>query len=100
MEWLSERNLRITIAGRRLANETEADARADYAELFRSRGLTVEASDPAALVLFPEMEGDRAVPEITEACWGILGRAPEQMMCATSRMVVRRKGAAEATIVA
>jgi len=51
-------------------------------------------------VLFPEMEADRAVPEITEACWSILDRLPGQMMCATSRMVVRRKGAAHAAVVA
>ena len=34
-----------------------------------------------------------AVPEITTACWGILKKSPSHMMCATSRMVVKRKGA-------
>ena len=100
LDWLAARGLRIAIAGRRLADETEAAARAAYAALFRSRGIAVDAADPGALVLFPEMEADRAVPEITDACWSILDRAPEQMMCATSRMVVRRKGAAEAAVVA
>ena len=33
------------------------------------------------------------VPEITEACWEILGVDPDNVMCATSRMVVKRKGA-------
>ncbi len=32
------------------------------------------------------------VPEITEACWEILGVDPASVMCATSRMVVKRKG--------
>ncbi len=32
------------------------------------------------------------VPEITTACWGILDISPNAMMCATSRMVVKRKG--------
>ncbi|WP_339931949.1 radical SAM protein [uncultured Brevundimonas sp.] len=100
LDWLAARDLRIAIAGRRLADETEAAARAAYADLFQSRGLPVDAGDPAALVLFPEMEADRAVPEITEACWAILDRAPKQMMCATSRMIVRRKGAVEAAVVA
>jgi hypothetical protein len=100
LDWLAARDLRIAIAGRRLADETEVTARAAYADLFRLRGLPVDATDPAVLVLFPEMEADRAVPEITEACWGILDRAPAQMMCATSRMVVRRNGAAEAAVVA
>ena len=34
------------------------------------------------------------VPEITEACWGILGVDPKSVMCASARMVVKRKGAA------
>jgi hypothetical protein len=50
-------------------------------------------------VLFPEMEGDADVPEITERCWGILGKRPEEVMCATSRMVVKRKGAARPVVV-
>jgi hypothetical protein len=33
------------------------------------------------------------VPEITTACWGILGVDPTTMMCATARMVVKRRGA-------
>jgi hypothetical protein len=40
------------------------------------------------------------VPEITEACWGILGKAPAAMMCASSRMIVKRKGAALPAVVA
>ena len=42
---------------------------------------------------FPEMDASVDVPEITEACWGILGKSPSDVMCATSRMVVKRKGA-------
>ncbi len=33
-----------------------------------------------------------SMPEITTACWDILGVNPDDMMCATSRMVVKRKG--------
>ncbi|MDO8899777.1 MAG: radical SAM protein [Phenylobacterium sp.] len=98
--WLSEQHARIAIAGRRTAHETEAEARAAFAELFRVRGLEVEAFNPGALVLFPEMEAGAEVPEITEACWGILNRSPNEMMCATSRMVVRRRGAAAPAVVA
>ena len=100
LDWLVAHRLQIAIAGRRLAHESESDARAAFKALFDARGLTVDAANPASLVLFPEMEADRAVPEITTACWAILDRAPEQMMCATSRMVVRRKGAAQAAVVA
>ncbi|PKP79355.1 MAG: radical SAM protein, partial [Alphaproteobacteria bacterium HGW-Alphaproteobacteria-2] len=49
---------------------------------------------------FPEMDESVEVPEITEACWGILGVAPEQVMCSSSRMVLKRKGAAKPAVVA
>ena len=38
------------------------------------------------------MSTTREVPESTTACWDILGVFPEQQMCATERMVVKRKG--------
>jgi hypothetical protein len=80
--------------------EDEAAERAGYARLFAERAIPVDASDPAALVLFPEMDGGADVPEITEACWGILGKSPEAVMCASSRMVVKRKGAAQPAVLA
>jgi uncharacterized Fe-S cluster-containing radical SAM superfamily protein len=100
LTWLREAGFRLAIAGRRLASEDEAAARAAYAALFESAGLNVDAADPGSLVLFPEMEPTADVPEITEACWGILHRSPSEMMCASSRMVVRRKGAGHAVVVA
>jgi hypothetical protein len=51
-------------------------------------------------MLFPEMDASRDVPEITEACWGILHRAPESVMCASSRMVVKRRGAERPAVLA
>jgi hypothetical protein len=38
------------------------------------------------------------VPEITIACWGILHKSPSDVMCASSRMVVKRKGAARPVV--
>ena len=40
------------------------------------------------------------VPEITTACWGILDKSPAQVMCSSSRMVVKRKGAKHPSVVA
>lgn len=37
------------------------------------------------------MDETQDVPEITVSCWDILGVRPDAMMCATSRMVIRRK---------
>ena len=98
--WLSEHGFRLAIAGRSLASESEAAARAGYAGLFAQHDLRVDAFDSAALVLFPEMDDTADVPEISEGCWDILGVAPASMMCSSSRMVVKRKGAAQPVVVA
>ena len=67
--------------------------------MFDRLGVPVDAANPGRLVLFPEMDASHDVPEITEACWGILGKTPSSVMCSSSRMVVRRKGSAHASVV-
>lgn len=99
VKWLGENGFNLAIAGRTRWEETEDRERQAYAKLFAGLGINVDASDPIALVLFPEMDEALDVPEITAACWDILGVHPDHMMCATSRMVLKRKGA-EAPIVA
>jgi len=54
----------------------------------------------AALVLTNAMKPMADVPEITDACWGILGKSPKNVMCATSRMVVKREGATVPAVIA
>lgn len=93
LQWLSDNGFSIAVAGRHLADENDAKARRGYAALFAQSGIRVEAQDPARLVLFPEMDANADVPEITTACWGILDVDPDAMMCASSRMVVKHKGA-------
>lgn len=100
LTWLVEQGLAVAVAGRTRWGEPEPAARAAYAVLFRQRGVPVDAADPAGLVLFPEMTPTRDVPEITTACWSLLRRAPDSVMCASSRMVVKRKGAAAPVVVA
>ena len=92
LAWLSENGFSIAVAGRQLPGETMAGAREGYAALFAARGIAVDARDPARLVLFPEMDAAADVAEITTDCWRILGKSPADVMCATSRMVVHRKG--------
>lgn len=101
--WLAANGFRIAIAGRHLAGEDAAMARAGYSALFAGLGICsaqLDCTDPAALVLFPEMDAAADTPEITSACWGILDVDPASMMCASSRMVVRRKGEESARVVA
>jgi Radical SAM superfamily/4Fe-4S single cluster domain len=93
LDWLAANGFSLSLAGRTCWGEAEADTRAGYAVLIRWRGWPVSAHDPASLVLFPEMDVRAEVPEITESCWGILGKSPSEVMCASSRMVVKRQGA-------
>ncbi len=97
--WLVGEGFQIDVAGRTFWDEDEGEMRKGYQMLFDDIGLALDAQDPAHLVLFPEMDVRADVPEITTACWGILGVRPDSMMCATARMVVHRKGASRATVV-
>jgi uncharacterized Fe-S cluster-containing radical SAM superfamily protein len=98
--WLARNGFSLHVASRRLSGEPEAVIRDGFARLFAELGVSIDADDPIALTIFPEMDGTVEVPEITEACWGILGKSPEAVMCATSRMIVKRKGAMHPAVVA
>jgi len=98
--WLARNGFSLHVASRRLSGEPEEDIRAGFAELFAELDVAIDAEDPVALMVFPEMDAAADVPEITEACWGILGKSPEDVMCATSRMVVKRKDAAVPAVIA
>ena len=98
LDWLARNGFNITIGGRTCWGESEADSRKGFARLIKQHNWPIDPGDPRALVLFPEMDEAADVPEITTACWGILGQKPSDMMCATSRMVVKRKGAATPTV--
>ena len=100
LAWLAANGFRISVAGRLLPEETQVEAREAYSVLFALLRLPVCADDPAELVLFPQMDATLDVPEITEACWGILHKSPSEMMCASSRMVVKRKGQTNPVVVA
>ncbi len=100
LQWLARNGFPISVAGRTMWNENEAQIRAGFAELFAAQAIKLDADDPAALVLFPEMDAAADVPEITTACWDILGKRPDDVMCSNSRMVVHRRGDPHAAVVA
>ena len=93
LRWLARHGFRVHVAGRLRWGESEADMRAGYRRLFARLAAPIDAGDPEALVLFPEMDAGADAPEIGESCWAALDAEPEAMMCATARMVVRRRGA-------
>jgi uncharacterized Fe-S cluster-containing radical SAM superfamily protein len=101
LRFLASHGFRLHIAGRATFGAgQEAALRAEFAAVFAAHGIAVDAADPVALMLFPEMNAQADVPEITEACWGILGKSPDSLMCASARMVVKRKGAARPAVLA
>ncbi|MEN8892505.1 radical SAM protein [Planktotalea arctica] len=100
MRWLADNGFDMAVAGRTVWGESDADARAGYGALYAEHGFDIDAQSPGQTVLFPEMDESADVPEITTACWGILDKSPDAMMCASSRMVVKRKGAAKPAVLA
>ena len=98
--WLARNGFNLAVAGRTMWGEDEAAERAGYARFFAAHAIPLDANDPAALVLFPEMDAGADVPEISEGCWRILGKSPNDMMCASSRMVVKRNGAERPSVLA
>lgn len=100
MRWLCDNGFAMTVAGRTVWQESEAQSRAGYRALFADHGFAIDAEDPGQTVLFPEMDETVEVPEITTACWGILNKSPDSVMCASSRMVVKRRGAGQPAVLA
>ena len=100
MEWLRDNGFSMAIAGRSIWQDDDTKSRDEYGQFFAKHGFDIDANDPARTVLFPEMDDTTDVPEITESCWGILNKSPEQVMCSSSRMVVKRKGAKKPAVLA
>ncbi len=93
MEWLRDAGFTMTVAGRTVWGESEEQSRQGYARFFAENRFDIDPLSAADTVLFPEMDETVDVPEITTDCWGILNKSPQEVMCSSSRMVVKRKGA-------
>lgn len=100
MRWLRDTGITMAVAGRTMWHEDESAARDGYAALYDREGFNIDAHNPGTTVLFPEMDESVDVPEITTECWGLLNKSPNDVMCASSRMVVKRKGAEAPTVLA
>jgi predicted phosphodiesterase len=95
LKFLGQAGALISVASRTPWGETEAMMRAGFAQLFAHEAIALNAQDPAALVLFPEM--DEASPSLPVTPAALAAVPPDKpLMCRTSRMVVYRKGAAKA----
>lgn len=100
IQWLTATGIETHIAARSLVDEDEDRIRHGFRALFDANGILLDANDPAHLVIFPEMDEQAEVPEITTECWETLGVDPDDMMCASSRMIVKEKGDAAPHVVA
>ncbi|MFK7937786.1 MAG: radical SAM protein [Roseovarius sp.] len=100
MEWLRDAGLKMAVAGRTVWGETDTDSRAGYQAFYDAHNFKIDAHNPGMTVLFPEMDESVEVPEITTGCWDILSKSPDAMMCSSSRMVVKRKGADTPSVLA
>lgn len=100
LRWLSENNFQIAVAGRTQWEDSEEELREGFSLFFKENEIRIDAWNLKELTLFPEMDQHSSVPEITTECWNILGVSPDDMMCASSRMVVKHKGDARTSVMA
>jgi len=100
MEWLRDNGIKMDVAGRTVWGDSDAESRAGYKALFAEYGFDIDADSASETVLFPEMDEAIEVPEITTACWDVLNKKQSDIMCSSSRMVVKRKGADRPVVLA
>jgi hypothetical protein len=100
LRWLASQGVTVEVAGRYLSGDTEDQLRAGFARVLHAHGVEIDTSDPRQLVLFPEMTTFADPPEITPRCWSILNVSPDNVMCSSARMVVKRQGADRPVVVA
>lgn len=97
MKWLFDNGFSLSVAGRSLMDEDQVKATQGYQNLLKEYGIDLELGSDK-LVVFPEMKTEKDVPEITTQCWGILSKRPEDQMCASERMIVKKKGQEKAVV--
>jgi predicted phosphodiesterase len=98
--WLAANGFKVAVAGRTMWGDDPKVERAGYARLFAEHGIEINVENPAELVLFPEIDPRADVPEITTDCWNVLGKSTADVMCSSSRMIVKRKGSERPVVVA
>ena len=92
LQWLNSNNFNYALATRLLWGEQEDLLRENFNQFISNYNLKLNAKSEHQLVTFAEMDEKADTPEITTACWNILGKNPDNIMCSWSRMVVKKKG--------
>lgn len=100
LKCISDQAIDFSIAGRTLITESFSDSITGYQKLFNAWGIDFDLSSQVGskLVLFPELTLNEDVPEITVDCWDILNKRPQDQMCASERMIVKKSNEANPVI--
>ena len=98
--WLNQNNFNYALATRLLWSEQEDQVRKNFNQFIVKYNLKLDAKSEQQLVTFAEMDEKDDTPEITTACWNILGKNPDDIMCSWSRMVVKKKGSQKPSVIA
>jgi sulfatase maturation enzyme AslB (radical SAM superfamily) len=97
IQWFFENQFNLSIAGRSLTHESAEEAKTGYQNLLNDHQVNISLSNEN-LVVFPEMATDKEVPEITTECFNILNVDPDHQMCASERMIIKKKGESKTTV--
>ena len=100
LKWLNQNNFNYALATRLLWGEQEDQLRDNFNLFIDKYNLKLDAKSKKQLVTFAEMDEKVDTPEITTACWNLLGKNPEDMMCSSSRMVVKKKNSSKPSVIA
>lgn len=100
LKWLSENKFNYCLATRLMWNEDEETTRRNFKKFINQYQLTLDVENKNQLVTFAEMDEKKDTPEITTECWGILNKSPDTVMCSTSRMIVKKKGNKNPSVIA
>jgi MoaA/NifB/PqqE/SkfB family radical SAM enzyme len=100
LKWLNQNNFNYTLATRLLWGEQEDQLRDNFNLFIDKYNLKLDAKSKEQLVTFAEMDEKVDTPEITTACWNLLGKNPDDMMCSSSRMVVKKKNSPKLSVIA
>ena len=100
LKWLNQNNFNYALATRLLWGEQEDQLRDNFNLFINKYNLKLDAKSKEQLVTFAEMDEKVDTPEITTACWNLLGKNPDDMMCSSSRMVVKKKNSSKPSVIA
>lgn len=100
LKWLSENKFNYCLATRLMWDEDEETTRKNFKKFVDQYQLILDVENKSQLVTFAEMDEKQDTPEITTECWDILNKNPDTIMCSTSRMIVKKKGDENPSVIA